>query len=133
MTSTTIGIAIVEHEGRFLVGWRSDDQVLAGHAEFPGGKCEPDEEPAACAIRECLEETGLPVTPVEQLNHCEFTYPHGTVDLHFWLCHLAPGVDSEKITLASQSGFRWVPREELSRLDFPDANREVIRQLSRQA
>ena len=32
------GIAIVEHDGRFLVGVRQADQVLAGKAEFPGGR-----------------------------------------------------------------------------------------------
>ena len=33
--------------------------VYAGYWEFPGGKCEPGESPAAATARECLEETGL--------------------------------------------------------------------------
>ena len=48
-----IGIAVVEHEGRYLVGTRGPDGPLAGYAEFPGGKCLPDELPEMCAIREC--------------------------------------------------------------------------------
>jgi 8-oxo-dGTP pyrophosphatase MutT (NUDIX family) len=56
--ATRIGIAIVEHAGRFLVGVRGDGSPLSGKAEFPGGKCHENESPAECAVRECLEETG---------------------------------------------------------------------------
>ncbi|MDP6469251.1 MAG: NUDIX domain-containing protein, partial [Pirellulaceae bacterium] len=58
---TLIAIAVVEHNGRFLVGMRPVETVLAGFSEFPGGKVEPNEVPAQAAVRECLEETGLEV------------------------------------------------------------------------
>eukprot|EP00913_Durusdinium_trenchii_P035339 g33069.t1 len=54
-----IGIAVVEHAGQYLVGVRGDDGPLPGKAEFPGGKCRAGEMPRDCAVRECLEETGL--------------------------------------------------------------------------
>ena len=34
---------------------------MAGYWEFPGGKCEPGESPAAATARECREEIGLEV------------------------------------------------------------------------
>ena len=48
-THKTIGIAVVEYQGRFLVGIRPPGASLAGFAEFPGGKCEEAEAPAAAA------------------------------------------------------------------------------------
>ena len=55
----TIGIAVVEHQGSYLIGIRPAGASLAGFAEFPGGKCEAGEEPAAAAVRECLDGTDL--------------------------------------------------------------------------
>jgi mutator protein MutT len=54
-----IAVAVVEHQGRFLIGKRPDDAALGGYWEFPGGKVEQGESPADAAIRECLEETGV--------------------------------------------------------------------------
>lgn len=124
MSVRQIGIAVVEHAGRFLVGMRAADQVLAGYAEFPGGKCEPDEQPQACAIRECREETGLPVEAVKLLHRVQFQYPHGAVDLHFWMCR--PVSETE---IEPANGFRWVQLAELASLPFPEANLEVLAML----
>src|SRR5579872_1324767 len=85
----SIGIAVVERDGAYLVGTRSDQGPLAGYAEFPGGKCLAAETPECCARRECLEETGLEVHSVRLLLNSIHEYPHGVVDLHFWLCRPA--------------------------------------------
>lgn len=110
------------HAGRYLVGVRGDDGPLPGLAEFPGGKCQPDESPAACAVRECREETGLAVVPVRLLLRQQFEYPHGAVDLHFWLCEPA---DPQAVA-DDHAGFRWVGRGELRSLPFPEGNRELL-------
>jgi len=123
--TTRVGIAVVEHDGRYLVGVRAAEGPLPGAAEFPGGKCGPEECPEDCAIRECREETGLEVESVRLLDYRTHTYPHGEVELHFWLCRPVEGQD----LAALQGGFRWVPREELSSLSFPDANATVLKGL----
>ena len=84
--SQTIGVSVVEYQGQYLVGIRGAQGPLAGYAEFPGGKCLPNERPADCACRECYEESGLAVNSVRLLLNAAFEYSHGTVDLHFWLC-----------------------------------------------
>ena len=119
---TRIGIAIVEHAGRFLVGIRGEDSPLPGKAEFPGGKCLEGETPAACAVRECLEETGLKVRPARLLDQRTHEYAHGTVELYFWMCET---LNPEEIA-EGHLGFRWASREELKTLEFPDANRVAI-------
>lgn len=125
---TRIGIAIVEHAGRFLVGVRGEGSPLPGKAEFPGGKCDGGESAAACAVRECLEETGLTVAPVRLLDQRIHEYAHGTVELTFWLCEPLSQDDVKE----SHLGFRWASREELSSLDFPEANRCVLELLSKE-
>jgi 8-oxo-dGTP diphosphatase len=127
--ATRIGIAVVEHEGRYLVGTRGPDGPLAGYSEFPGGKCQADETPAATAIRECFEETGLRVEIVELLLELEFDYSHGRVDLRFFLCR--PVADSDVTALGAS--FTWIPAQWLSERRFPDANAPVIAKLIERA
>ena len=119
---TPIGVAVVEQNGCYLVGIRDNDGPLSGYAEFPGGKCRPRESPEHCTLRECREETGLDVISVKLLLNRQFTYPHGTVDLHFWLCRPA---DAEKVA-EKHHGFRWIPAAELVALQFPEANEPLI-------
>jgi 8-oxo-dGTP diphosphatase len=122
LTPKTIGIAIVEHDGKYLVGTRGPDGPLVGYAEFPGGKCLLDEAPKDCACRECLEETGLSVKPVECLLNVQHTYEHGAVDLHFWRCRPLNTAD----VAADHRGFRWVAASELAHLRFPAANTRIV-------
>jgi mutator protein MutT len=119
-----IAIAVVEQEGRFLIGQRGADVPLPGLWEFPGGKVEPGETPQQAAVRECREETGLNVAVVGLIDRLLFSYPHGEVELHFFACRPidAGQVPSER--------FRWVPAEELTRYEFPAANAELVKRLA---
>lgn len=125
-----IGIAIVRFAGQYLVGVRQKDQELAGYAEFPGGKCESGETPQACAVRECLEETGLRVRPTRLLNRTCHEYAHDIVDLYFWLCRVDASVgESPGNQPVAFNGFQWKSVDELQELSFPEANAEVVRLL----
>ena len=121
-----IGIAVVEHHGRYLVGVRPEGSELAGLWEFPGGKCLPDEGTGRCACRECLEETGLEVLAVDLLMRRSHVYPHGTRELHFWLCRPTGRAEVKE----EHGRFRWVPTMELPLLQFPEGNAPVIQLLT---
>ncbi|HEY0982094.1 NUDIX domain-containing protein [Schlesneria sp.] len=125
-TDKRIGIAVVEHHSRYLVGIRGPGSVLEGYAEFPGGKCEEDESPIECAVRECFEESGLVVIPERLLQRRQFEYPHGRVELYFVLCHPVGLVDAR----AQHQGFRWETLDDLRLLNFPEGNSEVLNLLS---
>ena len=117
-----IGVAVVEYRGRYLVGIRGDQGPLPGYAEFPGGKCLPNERPADCACRECEEESGLQVVPGKLLMNAAFEYPHGTVDLHFWLCQ---PVNPEQV-IDNHQGFHWVAPADFKNHRFPEGNQRLI-------
>jgi 8-oxo-dGTP diphosphatase len=129
-TVKKIGIAIVEFAGRYLVGRRQAGQDLAGLAEFPGGKCEVGESPESCAVRECLEETGVAVTPERLLELVQHDYAHASVELHFWLCRADGDSDETPQSLpVLANGFQWKSVVELQELTFPEANASILAML----
>jgi len=121
---TPIAIAVVEHEGRFLVGQRPEGAPLAGLWEFPGGKIEPGETPEAAAVRECLEETGLAALPLFRYPEHVQAYDHDRVQLFFIACR----VDNDALEKPHEP-FRWVRREELASLEFPAGNAAILKLL----
>lgn len=84
---------VTDDEGRILLGQRADSGLWA----LPSGIPEPQEEMAAAAAREVLEETGVEVV-VEQLISIHsvgpVTYPNGDVTAyvdHFFRCRPVTG------------------------------------------
>jgi len=118
--STQIAIAVVEHNGQFLVGERPAGVPLAGYAEFPGGKNLPGESATAAAERECLEETGVAVAAIGTFLSVDHAYEHGLLRLHFLDCRPVNAEDTPR------SPFRWVSRSELAELKFPPANSNLL-------
>jgi 8-oxo-dGTP diphosphatase len=118
-----IGIAVVLHDDCVLVGTRGPEGPLAGYAEFPGGKCELGESPADCAVRECLEETGLAVVAGDTMCITPWSYPHGDVELHFVNCRLVSPIACNSPLAGS---FRWTRVAELQSLRFPEANAALL-------
>jgi 8-oxo-dGTP diphosphatase len=120
-----VAIALVRHGGCYLVGRRGPDGPLAGYYEFPGGKCQPNESPESCAVRECREETGLEIDVVRLRRKVTHAYPYATVALHFFDCRIL--LDSPQIPVAGN--FFWAPLNDLRHFKFPDPNGPVIEEL----
>lgn len=120
MKPTAISIAVVQHQGRFLIGRRPPGKPLAGLWEFPGGKILPGETPEQAAVRECREETGVDALVVAPFPDVVHHYDHGPVHLYFFSC--SP-VDPVAEPLAP---FRWVEVVDLRRYEFPEANSRLL-------
>jgi 8-oxo-dGTP pyrophosphatase MutT (NUDIX family) len=60
----SVTACIFDQAGRMLLLWHAD----GGWWATPGGALEPGESPAEAVVRECREETGLLVRPVEILG-----------------------------------------------------------------
>lgn len=119
--ATPIAIAVVEQDGRFLIGQRPPGVALAGLWEFPGGKIEPGESAEAAAVRECLEETGLVVEPLFRYPEREHSYAHDRVQLIFVACRTVSGALDPP-----REPFRWVEREKLGEYEFPAGNASIL-------
>ena len=123
-TATPIAIAVVRHNGQFLIGQRPAGVALAGMWEFPGGKVEQGESPQEAAVRECREETGIAVEVTGKYPEHVHSYEHGQVHLHFFSCTSSGPMNSPR------APFRWVPRSELGRYRFPDGNKQLLKLLT---
>ena len=125
MTPIRVVAAVIERDGAFLVTLRPDGTHLAGHWEFPGGKVHDGETHAEALRRELAEELDI-VGDVGLLVHTvTHSYPEKTVQLYFFRCEYS----GEPRPMLGQQ-VRWVSREELNTLPFPDADRDLIRQLT---
>jgi mutator protein MutT len=120
---TSVAVAVVQRADCVLIGQRPRGVPLADLWEFPGGKVRDGESPREAAARECLEETGLVVRVDEACGEVIHVYDHGRVRLFFFSCTLADASADPK------APFRWVPRWDLSRYRFPEANAEIVAQL----
>jgi len=123
--ATEVAVAVVQRQGRFLIGRRTDDATLPGLWEFPGGKVRQGETAEAAARRECLEETGIRVIVGGWILSTTHRYEHDHVALHFFA---AEPLDPHA---SPRAPFRWVPRHVLAGYEFPEANQPVLQRLNR--
>jgi 8-oxo-dGTP diphosphatase len=75
---------ILRPDGSFLMARRPAGKLYAGYWEFPGGKIEQGEAPAAAIARELHEELGIDIGAACPWITRVFEYPHGTVHLRFF-------------------------------------------------
>ena len=121
MTTTVVTAAVVRRGDSFLVTRRQPGVHLEGCWEFPGGKCEAGESHEACLARELREELAVAARIGVEIFTVAHDYPDRRVELHFFECDFAGDP-------APQLGqeMRWVPRADLSTLEFPPADAELI-------
>ena len=122
-----IAIAVVSRDDLFLIGQRGEGRELAGYWEFPGGKMHAGETPAFAAERECLEETGLRVTAIDTYLDQVHEYDYGQLHLHFLRCH----VEASSASQPPLAPFRWVPRADLTKYEFPAGNQKLLELVAR--
>ncbi len=119
-----VAAAVIETAAGYLMTRRLEGTHLEGCWEFPGGKCEPSEALDACVRRELREELALEVEVGAPICVTCHAYPDREVELHFFRCR---PLNAPTPLLGQQ--MRWVPTAELSRLDLPAADAELIARL----
>ena len=115
--------ALVDRDGRVLVQQRRDG-VHAGLWEFPGGKLEPGETPAAALVRELAEELAIDVETACLAPAAFASEPLGARQLLLLLhvCRKWKGMPQPIVAAA----LKWVRPVELHGIDMPPADRPLI-------
>ncbi len=107
---------------------RAPRSAHAGKWEFPGGKREPGESMEDCLRRELREELGIDAQIGGAVWRAEHSYPgREPIALVFFVVRAYRGAQQNR----AFAEIRWVDVGELPRLDFLDADRELIERLVR--
>ena len=126
MTLLVVAAALTDASGRVLVAQRPAHQQHGGLWEFPGGKVEPGETPAAALARELREELGIALGDVEPLAFAESDGASPIV-LLLYRCTTWAG---EPAALDA-AAIRWVAIDALGELAMPPADRRLVAALAR--
>jgi len=115
--------AIIERQGRILVGQRRPDQSHPLKWEFPGGKVEPGETPGQALTRELDEELAIRNARGTEITRYEFAYPGKNPILLIF--HRVTEFEGEPQNLIYRE-IRWEPRAQLPTFDFVEGDRAFI-------
>ena len=125
VSAIVVVAAVIERDGQFLLTLRPAGTHLEGHWEFPGGKVMPHETHAEALRRELFEELDIVARVGLAVYRISHDYPDRTVELNFYRCTF----DGEPKPMMGQD-MRWIAREQLSALPFPEADAALITQLT---
>ena len=126
IATLVVTAAVIARDDCYLVTRRQRGVHLEGFWEFPGGKCDAGESLAGCLARELREELDVDARIGDEIHVATHRYDDRAIELHFIECALT---GDPRPQLGQE--MRWVPRAELRSLQFPPADAEVIRMLTR--
>jgi mutator protein MutT len=119
--------AVIERDGRILIGQRKAEQSHPLKWEFPGGKVERGESPPQALQRELQEELGISGAVGREVTRYQYTYPGKNPTLLIFF--RVTGFEGEPQNLVFQD-MRWEPPRFLSSFDFLEGDIEFLRALS---
>jgi 8-oxo-dGTP diphosphatase len=121
-----VAAAVIERDGRILIGQRKLGSRHSLKWEFPGGKVEAGESPREALERELREELAIQAVIGEELDRYDVQYPGGAMThLFFYRVTEFSGepqnLDFEQIV--------WERRGLLSAYDFLEGDVAFVRKL----
>lgn len=114
--------AIIIEKGKILI---TQNDQYSDHPlkwEFPGGKIDDGETPEDCIVREINEELDLKIKVVGTLQSIDYDYKIKQIRLIPFLCTINDGA----IMLKEHRSYAWKNLQELSEVDFSEADKELI-------
>ncbi|HVB32785.1 MAG TPA: (deoxy)nucleoside triphosphate pyrophosphohydrolase [Patescibacteria group bacterium] len=119
--------ALIEENGRLLVGQRRRGDTFQLKWEFPGGKLRPDETPEQGLARELREELGVESVIGPELYRTRHRYSEFSHEL--LLIFFAARLRAEPACLAFEQ-VCWVERARLPWFEFLPADQELVVRLA---
>ncbi len=126
----TVVAALIERDGRVLIGQRRPGGRHPLKWEFPGGKLEAGEALQAALTRELSEELAIQAEIGEEVMRYEYRYPGGPLLL---LVFFRVAAFQGELTNRDFTDLRWEERSRLSEYDFLAGDQAFVRWLEGQA
>jgi 8-oxo-dGTP diphosphatase len=117
--------AVIEKDGKILIGRRKKSDRMGGKWEFPGGKLGPGETPEACLKRELKEELNIEAEIGEFICSTKFSYMLVPLELLVYKARYISG----ELKALDHDELVWAKPSELKKYDFVKADVGVVRKL----
>ena len=122
MAQVVVAAIIQNPQGQYLCCKRGDWKSAPSKWEFPGGKPEANESLEDAVTREIREELGVEIRVLRQFDRSTT----GEIDLVCFVCEL---VDEVPTSSTDHSELRWVPEDELSKLDWAEPDLPALKRI----
>lgn len=116
MKTRVVAVAIIEKDGKFLMGNKAKDVGPYPNTwRLPGGGVEENETPEDAIKREVKEETGLEATEVDKVGYLEDEEPnkHGEMTHYKFHVFRVETSGTETLTLEFPE-LRWIDKSEFN-------------------
>jgi 8-oxo-dGTP diphosphatase len=117
--------AVIEKDGKILIGRRKRSDRMGGKWEFPGGKLGLGETPEACLKRELKEELNIETEIGDFICSAKFTYMLVPLELLVYKARYLSG----ELKALDHDELVWAAPNELGRYDFVKADVTVVKKL----
>jgi mutator protein MutT len=126
----TVVAAVIERDGKILIGQRRLNDSHGGKWEFPGGKVESREKPREALARELWEELGIRATVGDEITRYEHQYPgRRPIHLIFFRVREFAGEPVNHVF----ERILWEAPAQFPQYDFLDGDIDFVRRLARGA
>jgi len=117
-------VALIDPDGRVLLGQRPVGKSMAGLWEFPGGKVEQGETPEIALIRELQEELGIDTwaSCLAPLTFASHSYDHFHLLMPLFACRKWAGTPQSR----EGQALKWVRPRDLRNYPMPAADIPLI-------
>ena len=129
MKQIEVAAGILMNDGQVLCVQRplAKFDYISFKYEFPGGKLEAGEDPAAALKRELQEEMNLDVdlSDLDYFMTVSHDYPDFRITMHCLVCKLP----HRSIELVEHIAFQWLKPNQLETLDWAAADQPIVARL----
>ena len=122
-----VAAGILVKDGRVLICQRHRSDPYGLQWEFPGGKVQDGEDLRRALRRELAEELSIDAEIGAEVFRLRHRYPDRYVDVTFFLISCYRGALENRVF----ESVEWALREELSRYEFLEADRELVDRIGR--
>jgi 8-oxo-dGTP diphosphatase len=120
--------AVIQRDGRILIGQRKPDKSHPLKWEFPGGKVEPNESPEQAVVRELQEELGIEAQCGPLLDAYEVRYG---LNQPTWLMFYEVKAFEREPRNLDFAQILWESPERLADYDFLEGDRQFLQRWQR--